>query len=80
MALEEHLCYSGGTTEVPIYLERRVSAEHIWIRASSDSIAIESRLEQVLQQKVSPVAIVQPCPEVYLPSPRPARALVTTPI
>ena len=77
MALQQHFGNAGCAAEVAVNLERRMGTEEIGVGAGMmTACAVDSGLQQILQQQISVVAVTEPRPKANLPSPRPARSLV----
>ena len=68
MALQQHLSYSGRTSEISINLEGRMTVPEVVIR---------SILQQVSIQGIRPVTILKPGPLIQFPAHTPARSSIT---
>ena len=84
MALHQHLCDTGCTAEVAVYLERWMRIEEIAIGSTLflvQSIGEEVVIGQgqlVMNQLISVITIQKTSPETNLPSHRPAGTRVAT--
>jgi len=80
VTLDKHFAKAGGRAEIAVDLERRMGIEQVRIDAAAafaiDGFCFADDIEQAAQYRVGVIAVPEAGPEVDLPGPAPAGALV----
>ena len=78
MTLEQHFCNACGSSEIAVYLERRMRIEHIRVCAASFIIRFTCiRYPQLsAEHLVGMVTVLETCLEIDFPAHRPAGSAV----